>query len=390
MTDNTPKLEPEALRRYSRQILLDEIGLTGQQKLLAAKVLIVGAGGLGSPAALYLAAAGVGTLGIADLDMVEEHNLQRQLLHTTNKVGKPKVDSAIETLRAINPTVQLVPHREGITAANAVALFQTYDAILDGTDNFAVRYLNNDAAYFARRPLVHGSIFKFEGQVSVFDPAQKGPCYRCLFPEAPTADSLPGCGEAGVIGALCGVVGSMQAMEVVKLITDCGPALRGRLLTYDALSHQTHSHNIAPDPNCPLCGRAPTITDINPPRYLPTCEAVKPDQMSQIEYPNEISVAEATELLRTKPSQTVLIDVREPSELQICQLAGAQHIPIRQIPAQLDELPRDQHLLIICHHGNRSKMVTQYLRGHGLTAVTNVAGGINAWAIEVDQNLARY
>ena len=202
MPDQTPNLDAAALRRYSRQILLEEVGVARQQKLAAAKVLIVGAGGLGSPAALYLTAAGVGTLGIADLDIVEEHNLQRQLLHTTDSVGQAKVESAAATLRALNPLVKIVPHPKGITAENAVELFTHYDVIVDGTDNFAVRYLNNDAAYFAQKPLVHCSVFKFEGQVSVFDPASGGPCYRCLFPAPPAAGSVPGCGEAGVIGAL--------------------------------------------------------------------------------------------------------------------------------------------------------------------------------------------
>ena len=390
MPDVEPILEPHALRRYSRQILLDEIGLAGQQKISAAKVFVIGAGGLGSPAALYLAAAGVGTLGIADHDAVEEHNLQRQLLHSTVNIGKPKVDSAITALLALNPHVQLIPHRDGITADNALELFESYDIIVDGTDNFLVRYLNNDAAYFTRRPLVHGSVFKFEGQISVFDTSKGGPCYRCLFPEPPTAGSVPACGEAGVMGALCGIIGSMQAMEVIKLITGCSPAIVGRLLIYDAFSHQTQSHGIKADPHCPLCGNSPEITAIKPEHYRFKCEAVAEKQMSPTEYPTEISVHEASELLRTKSSQTLLIDVRESSELQICQLEMARHIPMREIPAQLENLPKSQHLLILCHSGMRSRSVTDFLRTNGISTVSNIAGGINAWAVEIDPTLTRY
>uniref|UniRef100_UPI00404AD715 HesA/MoeB/ThiF family protein n=1 Tax=Cephaloticoccus sp. TaxID=1985742 RepID=UPI00404AD715 len=391
MPDQTPNLDAAALRRYSRQILLEEVGVARQQKLAAAKVLIVGAGGLGSPAALYLTAAGVGTLGIADLDIVEEHNLQRQLLHTTDSVGQAKVESAAATLRALNPLVKIVPHPKGITAENAVELFTHYDVIVDGTDNFAVRYLNNDAAYFAQKPLVHGSVFKFEGQVSVFDPASGGPCYRCLFPAPPAAGSVPGCGESGVIGALCGIIGSMQAMEVIKLITGCGETLRGRLLTYDALSHQVQTIAMARNPTCPLCSQHATITGITPTRYAPTCENVNPTLMNHSEHPLEISVTEAHALLQNAADDTVvLIDVREPFEVELCRVEIARHIPMRQVPEQLDELSKDHHLLIMCHHGGRSQRVAEFLRAQGYPAVTNVAGGIDAWAVEIDSTLTRY
>jgi sulfur-carrier protein adenylyltransferase/sulfurtransferase len=391
MPDQPPNLDAAALRRYSRQILLEAVGVAGQLKLAAARVLIVGAGGLGSPAALYLAAAGVGTLGIADLDAVEEHNLQRQLLHTTASIGQPKVASAVATLRALNPLVEIIPHPQGVTAENAVELFQNYDVIVDGTDNFSVRYLNNDAAYFARRPLVHGSVFKFEGQVSVFDAASGGPCYRCLFPAPPEAGSVPGCGEAGVIGALCGIIGSMQAMEVIKLLTGCGEPLRGRLLTYDALSHEVHTLSIARAPVCPLCSARATISDINPTRYTPACVNVQPTLMSQSEHPLEISVTEAHALLQSATDgNVILIDVREPFELELCRVEVARHIPMRQIPEQLNDLSKEHHLLIMCHHGGRSQRVTEFLRAQGFSAVTNVAGGINAWAEEIDSTLARY
>jgi len=390
MPDQSTPLDAAALRRYNRQILLEEIGIEGQQKLARAKVLIVGAGGLGSPAALYLAAAGIGTIGIADLDHVEEHNLQRQLLHPTESVGKPKVDSAIASLRAINPLIDLVPHREGVTPENAVKLFEEYDIILDGTDNFPVRYLNNDAAFLAQRPLVHGSIYKFEGQISVFDSHHGGPCYRCLFPEPPSAGSVPNCGEAGVIGALCGVIGSMQALEVIKYLTGYGELQRGKLLTYRALDHQITSIVIPRSPDCPLCGSKPNITTIEATRYQPICETAPSTSMNESEHPVEITVPVAHQLLTDKPSETILIDVREPHELEICRIEIAQHIPMRQIPENLSELPRDKHVLIMCHHGERSRRVTEYLRAQGLDNVTNIDGGIDGWAMEIDQQLARY
>ena len=390
MPDQSTHLDAAALRRYNRQILLEEIGIEGQEKLARAKVLIVGAGGLGSPAALYLAAAGIGTIGIADIDHVEEHNLQRQLLHPTGSVGKPKVDSAIASLRAINPLIALVPHLEGVTPENAVKLFEQYDIILDGTDNFPVRYLNNDAAFLAQRPLVHGSIYKFEGQISVFDSQHGGPCYRCLFPKPPSAGSVPNCGEAGVIGALCGVIGSMQALEVIKYLTGYGELQRGKLLTYRALDHQTTSIVVPRSPDCPLCGSKHIITTIEPTRYQPSCEAAPTTFMNESEYPVEITVPEAHQLLTDKPEDTILIDVREPHELEICRIEIAQHIPMRQIPENLSELPRDKHVLIMCHHGGRSRRVTEYLRAQGLDNVTNIDGGIDGWAIEIDQKLARY
>lgn len=386
-------LTTAALRRYSRQILLPEIGVAGQRKLAAAKVLIIGAGGLGSPVALYLAAAGVGTLGIADLDAVEEHNLHRQLLHGDADVGQPKVTSATDRLRALNPQIEVRPHPGGITAQNAVGLFEEYDIVVDGTDNFAARYLNNDAAFFARRPLVHGSIFKFEGQVSIFDPATGGPCYRCLFPIPPAPGSVPACGEAGVLGPLCGVIGSIQAMEVIKLITGCSTPLRGRLLTYHALDHTTQTLTVPRNPDCPLCGKHPSLTSIDAGSHDPTCisTASPPTApMNESDFPLEISVQTARDLLARDADRTLLLDVREPFELEICRIGNAHHVPMRRIPEALAELPRDRHLLVLCHHGGRSRRVMEYLRDHGFAAVSNISGGINAWAEEIDPSLARY
>ncbi|MBP6506593.1 MAG: molybdopterin-synthase adenylyltransferase MoeB [Opitutaceae bacterium] len=390
MPASLPTLSAAELRRYSRQILLGEIGLEGQRRLAAARVLVIGAGGLGSPTALYLAAAGIGTLGIADHDRVEEHNLHRQLLHTTASVGETKVTSAAQRLQELNPHCRVIPHADGITPANAVALFTGYDVIVDGTDNFATRYLNNDAAFFAQRPLVYGSIYKFEGQVSVFDPAQGAPCYRCLFPEPPPAASVPGCGEAGVLGPLCGIIGSMQAMEVIKLITGAGAVLHGRLTTYNALTCTLSTLHLARDPACPLCGSPGRIAEILAENYTATCAETPVTAMSDSPCPLELSVAEACHLLGANPGRTLLIDVRESFELEICRLPNATHIPMRQIPEQLAQLPRDRQIFVLCHHGGRSLRVTQFLRQHGLSGATNITGGIDAWAESIDPTLTRY
>jgi rhodanese-related sulfurtransferase len=277
-----------------------------------------------------------------------------------------------------------------VTAANAVALFGGYDVVVDGTDRFSARYLNNDAAFFARRPLVYGSVFKFEGQVAVFHSAAGGPCYRCLFPAPPAAGAVPGCGEAGVLGALCGVIGSLQALECLKLLGGFGEPLIGRVLVYDALRQDFHTLALARDPGCPLCGDRPRIravhadTDAEEPAGVTPAAAPQDDA----EIPLEVSVAEAH--ARYDKPNALLIDVREPYELQICHVDGATHIPMRQIPERLETLPRDKHLLILCHSGGRSLRVTEFLRAHGFAAVSNVAGGIDAWAAELDPNMRRY
>jgi sulfur-carrier protein adenylyltransferase/sulfurtransferase len=385
-----PALSPAELARYSRHILLEQVGVAGQQKLAAARVLIIGAGGLGSPAALYLAAAGVGTLGIADFDQVEPHNLQRQLLHDDAAVGEPKIKSAARRLHATNPFVRVETHGEGISPENAIEVFSAYDVIVDGTDNFGARYLNNDAAFFAGRPLVYGSVFKFDGQVAVFDPKNGGPCYRCLFPEPPAAGSVPGCGEAGVLGALCGVIGSLQALEAIKIIIGIGDVARGRLLTYDALNAAFQTLRLAPDPQCPICSAVATISALEPKRYAAAvCPPAKPP-MNDSEFPLEVSVVEAKQLRDAAPDRTVIIDVREPYELEICRVDGAEHIPMREIPQHVSSLARDKHLLILCHAGGRSRRVTEFLRAQGLNAVTNIAGGVDAWAEQIDPSMRRY
>ncbi|HWA11133.1 MAG TPA: molybdopterin-synthase adenylyltransferase MoeB [Opitutaceae bacterium] len=387
MADPLPQLLPAELARYRRHILLGEIGVEGQRRLAAARVLVIGAGGLGSPAALYLAAAGVGTLGIADFDRVEEHNLQRQLLHDTAAVGEPKTASAARRLRAANPFIRIVEHGDGITAANARAIFSDYDVIVDGTDTFATRYLDNDAAVLAGRPLVYGSIFKFEGQVTVFDPARGGPCYRCLFPTPPPPGSVPNCEDAGVLGALCGVIGSLQAVEAIKLVAGIGEPMRGRLLIYDALQQTFRPLRVARDPQCAVCGEHPTILDLSATEPDAEPPAPVPDAT---DYPLEVSVLEARDRLAAAPGRTQLIDVREPYEVEICRVAGSVFIPMRQIPAHVGALPRDRHLLIFCHHGSRSRGVTEFLRANGFTAVSNVAGGIAAWAEEIEPGMRRY
>lgn len=388
-------LSPDELARYSRHLLLEELGREGQLRLKASRMLVIGAGGLGSPAALYLAAAGVGTIGIADFDRVERHNLQRQLLHTDATVGQPKVRSAADQLARTNPHIRIHEHPLAVSEANALELFSLYDVIIDGTDTFSVRYLNNDAAVLTQRPLVHGSIYKFEGSVAVFAPQRGGPCYRCLFPEPPAPGSVPNCGEAGVLGALCGVIGSLQALEAIKLCTGLGQPLIGRLLTFDALNASFRTLKVPRDPHCPVCGQAPSIRSLQASRYLPTCEKPVPSQ-SPLPMPDapspplEISVQQAADWLRTRSDQVVIIDVREPYETEICSVSGTRSIPMQQIPAQLGSLPKDRHLLILCHLGGRSMRVTEFLRKSGFPQVSNIAGGIEAWAMEVDPSLRRY
>lgn len=392
-----PSLSPAELARYSRHILLDEIGVAGQQKLKNAKALVIGAGGLGSPVALYLAAAGVGTLGLADFDKVELHNLQRQILHGQSDLGRPKILSAQQTLQEINPHTHLRLHPEGVQPHNAVELFSQYDIVIDGTDNFATRYLNNDAAYFAAKPLVYGSIFKFEGQASFFHPAAGGPCYRCLFPEPPPPGTVPNCGEAGVIGALCGIVGSIQAMEAIKFITGTGEPLLGRLLCVDTLSMRFRSLNLKRDPHCPLCSQHAKITAIDPVTYADNCptnsnntstNTVHHEDQTMSDLPLEIDVHATRELLAQ--SDTLLLDVREAYERDICQIPNALHIPMGEIPARLAELPRDKRILVHCHHGGRSMRVVQFLRANGLARSANVAGGIDSWATAIDPSMQRY
>lgn len=379
-------LTPEQISRYSRHVRLPQVGLEGQEKLAGARVLIIGLGGLGSPASLYLAAAGVGALGLAEFDQVEPHNLQRQILHGNADAGRPKLDSGIASLRAINPDIELIPHQSGITADNAVELIRQYDLVLDGSDNFPTRYLVNDAAFFAGRPLVYGSIFQFEGQVSLFEPGAGGPCYRCLFPQMPEPGTVPNCEEAGVFGALCGVVGSFQAMEALKRIMGIGEDLMGRLLVIDSLAQRNRTLKLKPDPHCPLCGENPSITSIRAENYEWSCAT--PEEPTQ-EAAMEISVQDAHAQLQSEPKPAVL-DVREDYEVAVCKIDGAKVIPLGELPMRWEELDAKEPLLVYCHHGMRSLKATQFLRAHGIEGAVSIQGGIDAWAREIEPDMARY
>ncbi len=390
MTRATERLNSEELARYSRHILLDEIGVDGQQALKNAKALVIGAGGLGSPVAMYLAAAGIGTLGIADFDRVELHNLQRQLLHGTGDIDSPKTKSAEERLKDINPHAAIRLHEDGVTVSNAIELFREYDIIVDGSDNFGTRYLNNDAAFISGKPLIYGSIFKFEGQVSVFNASSDSPCYRCLFPEPPPPGSVPNCGEAGVLGALCGIVGSMQALEAIKSLLGIGRSLSGSLLVLETLSMRTRNLSIKKDPQCPLCGESPTIKSLDPDRYQDHCDtSITSEPMSEeANYPIEVNVVEAKRILDENSAQ--LVDVREPFEFDICAVEDSTQIPMNSIPSNLEKLSKSGPLLIMCHHGSRSMQVTRFLRQNGFDNAINIAGGINDWAHSIDNSLQRY
>jgi adenylyltransferase/sulfurtransferase len=379
----TKGLSGDERRRYSRHIMLPEIGTEGQQKLKAARVLCLGAGGLGSPAALYLAAAGVGTIGLVDADRVALSNLHRQLLHGTKDVGRPKTESARDRLADINPEITLRLHACRFESGNAQEILQDYDLIVDGTDNFATRYLSNDVAVFARKPNVYGSIFRFDGQTTVFAPHLGGPCYRCLFPEPPPPGEVPSCAEAGVLGVLPGIVGTMQATEAIKLIVGIGDSLVGRLFHFDALKMKFREFNLRRDPNCPICGANPTITA--PIDYEMFCQG-PPDLTAAVP---QIDVRELQERMESgRPC--ILLDVREPVEFEMARVEGANLIPLGQLPARQHELDREQEIFVMCHSGVRSERAAEFLRSAGFAKVSNVAGGIDAWSEEIDPSVPRY
>jgi adenylyltransferase/sulfurtransferase len=383
-------LSPDELSRYSRHICLQGIGIEGQEKLKRARVIVIGMGGLGSPAALYLASAGIGTLGLADFDTVEAHNLQRQIIHSTHSIGMPKTHSALERLRNLNPHVDYRLHPEGITEHNILKIFSDYDIIVDGSDNFPTRYRINDAAFFARKPLVYGSVFQFEGQTSFFHPTANGPCYRCLFPKMPEPGSVPNCAEAGVFGALCGIIGSFQALEAIKYITGIGANLTGRLQVFNTLTSQIRQINLKKDPHCPLCGQAPSITELRPENYGWNCVST-PANLPPIktEIPIEMSVHQAQNYLQAHP-QTVLLDVREDFEVQICALPNKHHLPLRQLNHTFTSLPKETTIIVYCHHGIRSLRAVEFLRQNGYKSTTSLKGGIAAWARLIDPKMKRY
>jgi len=381
-------LSKEEIFRYSRHLILPEVGLAGQQKLAEAKVLLIGAGGLGSPSALYLASAGVGTLGIVDFDVVDVTNLQRQIMHSTDWVGKPKVDSAVARLKSINPHVKVNPYKEMLTSANAMKLFAEYDVIVDGTDNFQTRYLSCDAAYLTKKPLVYGSMFRFEGHATVFVPDQ-GPCYRCMYPEPPPPGSVPSCAEGGVLGILPGMIGVVQATEAVKLILGKGRTLMGRWLIYNAMEMTFRELKLRKDPSCPLCGTNKTVTTLID--YDAFCGVGRgqEEQVNGFTGVPELSVADVKRLIDSG-TPPVLLDVREPEEWEINRLPGAKLIPLGSLPARVNELDSADELLVYCHTGMRSARAVQFLQQVGFKKARNVAGGIDAWSNEIDPDCPKY
>ncbi|MGB0370622.1 MAG: molybdopterin-synthase adenylyltransferase MoeB [Opitutales bacterium] len=389
-------LNPQELARFSRHLRLNRFGLEAQERLKGSSALVIGLGGLGSPVALYLAAAGVGRIGLADFDTVAEHNLQRQIIHDTPSVGEPKLVSARRRLEALNPDLEIEEHGEGVTVENALSIFSRYDIIVDGTDNFPTRYLNNDAAVLSGKPLVYGSVFQFDGQVAVFDSNAGGPCYRCLFPEPPEPGSVPNCDEAGVLGALCGVVGSIQALEAIKYLAGLSAPNDGTgdLLLIDSWGSTFDKLHIHKDPNCPVCGKNPRMKSLDAEDYefncaVETASASVSGMNASIENPPlEIDVHTAKAWIEN--DSVVLVDVREPFEVDICQIAGSAKIPMGEVPEKVGEFSQDKTYVIQCHHGGRSLQVTQFLRQSGLEKVTNMAGGIEAWALEIEPGMARY
>ena len=379
------ELSNEEIARYSRHLIMPEVALDGQKQLKAAKVLTVGTGGLGSPLALYLAAAGVGTIGIVDFDVVDESNLQRQIIHGTSDVGRPKVESAYDRLEDINPNVEVRVHEEALTSENALEIFEDYDVIVDGTDNFPTRYLVNDACVLLGKPNVYGSIFRFEGQASVFY-AEEGPCYRCLYPEPPPPGLVPSCAEGGVLGILPGAIGTIQATETVKLILGIGEPLIGRLLLYDALGMSFREMKLRKDPNCPVCGESPTVTGLID--YQEFCGIPQAQAAEERNGVPEISVGELKSKLDNGDDINVL-DVREPHEYEFANI-GVRLIPLGELPQRLVELDRDENFAIHCKTGARSAKAVKLLQGAGFENVYNVKGGITAWSEEIDSSVPKY
>lgn len=380
-------LSNQEITRYSRHLIMPEVGIEGQKKLKNARVLCIGAGGLGSPLALYLAAAGVGTLGILDFDVVDFSNLQRQVIHSEKTVGTPKVESARDRLLELNSDTDIVTYNEMLNSDNAMDIMKDYDVVVDGTDNFATRYLTNDACVFLGIPNVYGSIFRFEGQVSVFD-AKRGPCYRCLYPEPPPPGLVPSCAEGGVLGILPGVVGTMQASEVVKLIIGEGEPLIGRLLFIDVLNMEPRILKLRKDPNCPVCSENATVTELID--YQEFCGIGRSEEAEEKKPKvEEITVEEFSHIKENK-ADVVLIDVREPHEYEICNIEGSTLIPLGELKDRTDELDPQDEIVVHCHHGGRSMKAATFLTEQGFSKVKNLKGGIDEWAEKYDSEMARY
>jgi len=371
------------LARYARHLTLPEVGLEGQQRLRAARVLLVGAGGLGSPLALYLAAAGVGRIGIVDFDRVDLSNLQRQVLYDHDDVGESKCRLAADRVRRINPYVEVSAHEVRLDAGNAREILRDYDVIVDGTDNFPTRYLVNDACVLMGKPNVYGSIFRFEGQVSVFC-ADRGPCYRCLHPEPPDPGSVPNCAEGGVLGVLPGTIGSLQATEAIKLILGKGDSLIGRLLLFDALEMRFRELKLRKDPDCPICGERPTIRELK--QETASCAAPEP----AADDGRTISPGVLAEWLRGDAAPPLLLDVRTPGEWAICHLEGALLIPVQELGRRTGEIDRTREIVVYCHHGPRGTAAQDLLDRAGFDGARNLVGGIDAWSRVIDPDLPRY
>jgi adenylyltransferase/sulfurtransferase len=382
-----PELTTDDLSRYSRHLILPEVGMEGQQKLKAARVLCVGTGGLGSPLALYLTAAGIGTLGLVDFDVVDSSNLQRQIIHSTKDIGRKKIDSAEEKLKALNPAITIVKHETMLSSANALEIIKDYDIVADGTDNFPTRYLVNDACVLLNKPNAYGSIFRFEGQASVFA-TETGPCYRCLYPEPPPPGLVPSCAEGGVLGILPGLIGVIQATEVIKLILGKGDPLIGRLLLLDALGMRFRELKLRKNPECPVCGKNPTLTKLID--YEQFCGIIPetPQEKNMKNGIPQLSVKDYKSRI-DKGEELFLLDVREPYEYQIAQIGGTL-IPQNDVPNRLAEIPRDKEIVVQCRSGARSQRIAEFLKQSGYTNVVNLAGGILAWADEIDPKVQKY
>jgi adenylyltransferase/sulfurtransferase len=383
-------LSQKELQRYSRHLMLPEIGLQGQIKLKKSKVLLVGAGGLGSPLAIYLAAAGVGTLGLVDFDVVDYTNLHRQVIHNTDDVGKLKITSAKEKISKLNPEVTLITYETALTAKNALEILKDYDLVVDGTDNFPTRYLVNDACVLLNKVNVYGSIFHFEGQVSLFG-MKDGPCYRCLFPEPPDPGLIPSCAEGGVLGVLPGIIGLLQANEAIKLICEIGEPLKGRLLYFDALKMKFKEMKIRKDPKCPLCGDNRSIHTLID--YQQFCGIPHPENKKEKSMSDAIglmSVQELQKRLQDKKTDFILVDVREEKEYAIAHIEGAILKPLSELEFDYEDLSKDQEIAIHCRTGGRSMRACQFLQTKGYTKLYNVTGGITAWAQEIDSSVPIY
>jgi adenylyltransferase/sulfurtransferase len=378
-----PKLSHAEVLRYSRHLLLPEVGVEGQRKLKGARVLTIGAGGLGSPLSLYLAAAGVGTIGIVDFDVVDLTNLQRQIVHGTSTLGRSKLESAKARLTDLNPNLKVESHEARLSAENALEIIREYDIVVDGTDNFPTRYLVNDACVLLGKPNVYGSIFRFEGQASVFY-AKEGPCYRCLYSEPPPPGLVPSCAEGGVLGVLPGIIGSIQALETIKLILGAGDSLIGRLVLFDALKLKFRELKLRKDPDCPLCGEHPTIHE------LIDYEAFCGIGAAPAYQGPEIVVEQLKDELAEKQDELILVDVREPHEWEIAHIDGARLIPLSQLPDRINELDGHAEIVTYCHKGSRSMKALEILRGAGHSRVRSLAGGIDAWAARIEPGMARY